>query len=143
MASASDARNDSVPDKVEVRANIYYGYCAPLLPENTVIYCVYNYFFIVFCTILVQMTGTAEPATELSKTIIVRWEEANTSVSDKSHKKQVLQNLLTMCGLGTSFNVTRMRTLLVSLKRTSLLACASEVDSMLTTYGDAISGTLV
>ena len=89
------------------------------------------------------MTGTAEPGAEVIKTIIVRWEETNKTVSDKSHKRQVLQNLLRMCGLGTSFNVSRMRTLLVSLKRTSLPACAPEVDRMLTSYGEAISGTLV
>ena len=80
----------------------------------------------------------------MSNAIITRWEADNKCiVSDKKHKSNVLKNLVRRCGLSTSMSVAKLRTVLQSLKRKSLPISSAEVDSMLISRNEPLSGVYV
>lgn len=76
-----------------------------------------------------------------STTIIQRWEaRSKSSCTDKRHKAPVLKALLRECGLSTNLSVKRLRAVLASLKRIPVPTCPKQVDSMLISRGEKVSG---
>ena len=80
-----------------------------------------------------------------STEIIARWEAENDcSVSDTKHKSDVLKKLTQKCGLGaSSMDKPTLRMHLLSLKKTALPICSSEVERLLQERNEPICGTFL
>ena len=76
-----------------------------------------------------------------STEIIARWEEENkSSCQDTKHKAEVLKKLLKQCGFSSKLSVKKARTVLASLNTHKVPFCSDQVDEMLKTRGEKISG---
>ena len=76
-----------------------------------------------------------------TRDIIQRWEaKNNTLITDKKHKSPVLKTLVRACGLNTNLSVPRLRSLLICLKNKPLPVCPKQVDLMLISRGESVTG---